>query len=140
MKDLVLKHFNKLITEKSFKLCEGKFSSLIHQTVVIKNQLIEFSFELDNRTKDFWVTVGLKINGESPAALDENNVINIDFFLTQLDGDFKSCNSSLALEERLSLYSSLIGKYFDTLISPSDEIIKKAIKLREKHFQASLGS
>jgi hypothetical protein len=139
MKDLVLKHFNALITEKSFKLHEGKFSSLIHQTVVIKNKLIAFSFELDNRTKDFWVTIDFKINDKSPPALDENNVINIDFFLTQLDGDFKSCDASLSLEERLDLYSSLINKYFDALVSPSNEIIKEAIKLREKHFQASLG-
>ena len=138
MKNLVFKYFNTLITEKSFELCEGEFSSLIHQTVVIKNKKIAFSFEMDKRTNDFWLTIDFKINNKLPSVLDENNVINIDFFLTQLDDDFKNFDTSLAMEERLDLYSFLINKYFDALISPSDESIRKAIELREKHFQASL--
>ena len=138
MKNLVFKYFNTLITEKSFELCEAEFSSLIHQTVFIKNKKIAFSFEMDKRTNDFWLTIDFKINNKLPSVLDENNVINIDFFLTQLDDDFKNFDTSLAMEERLDLYSFLINKYFDALISPSDESIRKAIELREKHFQASL--
>jgi len=137
MKDLILKNFNSLISEKSFKMKESKLSSVIHQTVTIENESIGFSFELDKRTKDFWVNVNLKSNDKLISVLNEDNNINIDFFLAQLDNSFKSCDSSLALNEKMRLYACLISKHYDVLALLSEAHIKKAIKLREEHFQST---
>ncbi len=138
MKDLILKHFTPLITEKSFKLNEGKFSSSIHQTMTIDNESIGFSFELDKRTKDFWITLNLKSNNKLPSVMNDNNVINIDFFIIQLDSSFVCCDSSLDLEGKLSLYFLLISKYYNALAEPSGKMIREALKLREEHFQNTL--
>lgn len=138
MTNLIAKYFSELINEKSLRLYEGQFSSTTHQTVVLKNNSITLSFELDRLTKDFWVTVNLKHNDKPLSIINESNVINIDFLLTQLDESFNSCDSTFALEEKLSMYSHLIARYFDILTSPSEQMVDKATKLRKKYFRSTL--
>lgn len=140
MKHLIIKYLDSLITKKSLKIYDGKYSSVLHQTVIISNDSIAFSFELDKRTKDLWVTVNFKVKNRSPSVLDDNNVINIDFILVQFDSDFKREYNNQTLDERVKIYSNLITKYFDKLVYPTKSNLKKALKLSEDNYQARLKS